>query len=236
MAQDEITAPDIEIIFARLNDGRSELKYQAYQTVYNQGDPADSVFYIKTGRAKVTIHSSEGKEAVVAILGRGDFCGEKCVAGYKLRRTTVRTLTECILVRMAKTAIIRTLHDDNALFDLFISYLVKHTVRVEEDLVDQLLNSTEKRLARLLINLANCGKEDWPYPIVPRVSQETLAEMVGVTRGRVNFFMNKFRQLGFIEYNGDIKVQKGLLNVLLSKSRRLQRHRHLNDHSTSADL
>ena len=129
MAQDEITAPDIEIIFHRLNDGRSELNYQAYQTVYNQGDPANCVFYIKTGRAKVTIHSSEGKEAVVAILGRGDFCGEKCVAGYKLRRTTVRILTECILVRMAKTAIIRTLHDDNALFDLFISYLVKHTVQ-----------------------------------------------------------------------------------------------------------
>lgn len=214
MAQDEIPAPATENILAKLNEGRSELKYQPDQIVYNQGDPADCVFYIKTGWAKVTVHSSEGKEAVVAILRPGDFCGEKCVAGYKLRLTTVRALTECVLVRMAKTGIIRTLHDDTEFFDLFISYLMKHNVRIQEGLVDQLLNSTEKRLARLLVRLANYGKEDRPYLIVPKINQETLAEMVGATRGRVNFYMNKFRQLGFIEYNRDIKVHKGLLNML----------------------
>ena len=161
------------------------------------------------------VHSSEGKEAVVAILQAGDFCGEKCVAGYKLRLTTVRALTECIFVRVSRTAIIRTLHDDAEFSDLFRSYLVRHNVRVQEGLVDQLLNSTEKRLARLLVILANYGKEGRPDLIVPKINQETLAEMVGATRGRVNFYMNKFRQLGFIEYNRGIKVNTGLLNMLL---------------------
>jgi CRP/FNR family cyclic AMP-dependent transcriptional regulator len=206
---------DLETILARLDGGRSESKYQQHQIVYNQGDPADCVFYVQTGRVKLTVHSLEGKEAVVAVHQPGDFCGEHCVTGYNLRISTARALTDCVLSRIQKSTVIRALHDDAEFSELFISYLMERNVRVQEDLVDQLLNSTEKRLARLLLILANYGKEDRPDPIVPKISQETLAEMVGATRNHINFFMNKFRKLGFIEYNGDIKVHRGLLNMLL---------------------
>jgi CRP/FNR family cyclic AMP-dependent transcriptional regulator len=215
MIQTKKIASDPEAIIARLNGGKSEAKYQRDQLVYSQGEPADGVFYVQSGKIKVTVVSEEGKEAVVAILLPGSFCGEECLTGHKLRISTVRALTECRLVRMAKAATMRALHDDHQFSQLFTSYLMERNIRVQEDLVDQLLNSTEKRLARLLLILANYGKEDRPDPIVPKINQETLAEMIGTSRTHVNFFMNKFRQLGFIEYNGDIKVNRSLLNMLL---------------------
>jgi CRP/FNR family cyclic AMP-dependent transcriptional regulator len=208
-----------ESILARIDGGKSESKYQRDEIAYSQGDPADSVFYVRIGRVKVTIVSEEGKEAVVAIFQPGAFCGEECLTGHKLRIATVTALTECVLIRLPKASIIRALHDDPAFSELFTTYLMERSIRVQEDLVDQLLNSTEKRLARLLLILANYGKEDRPDPIVPKINQETLAEMIGTSRTHVNFFMNKFRQLGFIEYDGDtkgeIKVNRSLLNMLL---------------------
>jgi len=208
-----------ESILARIDGGKSESKYQRDEIAYSQGDPADSVFYVQIGRVKVTVVSEEGKEAVVAILQPGAFCGEECLTGHKLRIATVTALTECVLIRLPKASIIRALHDDQAFSELFTAYLMERSIRVQEDLVDQLLNSTERRLARLLLILANYGKEDRPDPIVPKINQETLAEMVGTTRTRVNFFMNKFRQFGFIEYDGDtkgeVKVNRSLLNMLL---------------------
>ena len=163
----------------------------------------------------MTVVSPAGKEAVVGILQPGDFCGEECLTGHKLRIATVTALTDCVLVRLEKVSVVRALHEDPAFSELFISYLMARSIRMQEDLVDQLLNSTEKRLARLLLILANYGKEDRPEPIVPRISQETLAEMIGTSRTHVNFFMTKFRQLRLIDYNGDIKVHRSLLNMLL---------------------
>jgi CRP/FNR family cyclic AMP-dependent transcriptional regulator len=212
-AQNGLSGP--EAIIARIDGGRSEAKYQKEQIVYSQGDPADGVFYIQSGRVKVTVVSEEGKEAVVAILPAGSFCGEESLSGHKLRISTIKALTECMLMRIAKSSIMRALHDDQEFAELFTTYLIRRNISVQEDLVDQLLNSTEKRLARLLLILANYGKEDRPDPIVPKINQETLAEMIGTSRTHVNFFMNKFRQLGLIEYNGDIKVNRSLLNMLL---------------------
>ena len=215
MAQRKKTAPDPEAIIGKLNGGRSDVKYQRDQIIYSQGDAADTVFYVQSGKVKVTVVSEEGKEAVVAILLPGSFSGEECLTGHTLRISTVKTLTDCQLIRMAKASIVRALHEDHEFSELFTAYLMERNIRVQEDLVDQLLNSTEKRLARLLLILANYGKEDRPDPIVPKINQETLAEMIGTSRTHVNFFMNKFRQLGFIEYNGDIKVNRSLLNMLL---------------------
>jgi len=219
MNQNEKRTSSSESILARITGGKSELKYSRDQVAYSQGDPADFVFYIRAGSVKVTIVSEKGKEAVVAILQPGSFCGEECLTGHKLRIATVTALTECVLIRMPKAGIVRALHDDQKFSELFTTYLLERSVRVQEDLVDQLLNSTEKRLARLLLILANYGKEDRPDPIVPRINQETLADMIGTSRTHVNFFMNKFRQLGFIEYDGEtkgeIKVNRSLLNMLL---------------------
>src|ERR1700726_2215829 len=219
MVQSKKSAPDPEGIIAKLNGGKSEAAYQRDQIVYSQGEPADSVFYVQSGKVKVTVVSEEGKEAVVAILLPGSFCGEECLTGHTLRISTVKTLTECQLVRMAKASIVRALHEDHQFSELFTAYLMERNIRVQEDLVDQLLNSTEKRLARLLLILANYGKEDRPDPIVPKISQTTLAEMIGTSRTHVNHFMNKFRELGLIEYDGDargeIKVNRSLLNMLL---------------------
>jgi CRP/FNR family transcriptional regulator, cyclic AMP receptor protein len=219
MNQNETQASDPESILARIDGGKWESKYQKDQIAYCQGDPADCVYYIKSGKVKVTVVSEEGKEAVVAILQPGNFCGEKCLTGHKLRMTTVTALTDCVFVRMAKASIVRALHDDPEFSELFTADLMERNIRVQEDLVDQLLNSTEKRLARLLLILANHGKEDRRDPIVPKINQETLAEMIGTSRTHVNFFMNKFRKLGFIEYNGDtkgdIRVHRSLLNMLL---------------------
>jgi CRP-like cAMP-binding protein len=215
MTRAGIRDSDPEAIIARIDGVRSEARYQRDQILYSQGDAADGVFYVQAGRVKVTVVSEQGKEAVVAILPPGSFCGEECLTGHALRISTARALIECVLVHMPKADIVRALHEDQEFAELFTTYLITRNIRVQEDLADQLLNSTEKRLARLLLILANYGKEDRPDPIVPRINQETLAEMIGTSRTHVNFFMNKFRQLGLIEYNGDIKVNRSLLNMLL---------------------
>jgi CRP/FNR family cyclic AMP-dependent transcriptional regulator len=215
MTQSKRGALNPETILARINGGKSEAKLHKDQIVYSQGDPADCIFFVQSGKVKVTVVSEEGKEAVVAILQPGNFCGEECLTGHKLRMSTVKTLTDCMLLKLAKATTMRALHEDHAFSELFTVYLMERNIRIQEDLVDQLLNSTEKRLARLLLILANYGKEERPEAIVPKINQETLAEMIGTSRTHVNFFMNKFRQLGFIEYNGEIKVNRSLLNMLL---------------------
>jgi CRP-like cAMP-binding protein len=206
---------DPKSFLAKVGEGRTIGKYRKDQIVFAQGDPADSVFYVQKGKVKVSVLSEQGKEAVVAMLGTGDFLGEGCLAGQPRRMATVATMTECAIVRVEKAAIVRVIHDEPAFSEMFIAHLLARTVRVEEDLVDQLFNSSEKRLARLLLLLANFGKEGRPEPVIAKISQETLAEMIGTTRSRVSFFMNKFRKLGFIEYNGGIEVHSSLLNVIL---------------------
>jgi CRP/FNR family cyclic AMP-dependent transcriptional regulator len=200
---------------AKVDGGRSIATYPSDQIVFSQGDPADSVYYIQKGKVKVTVVSEQGKEAVVAILGANQFFGEGCLAGQARRIATVTTMTESVIVRLEKAAIIRVLHQEPAFSEMFIAHLLSRTLRAEADLVDQLFNSSEKRLARLLLLLANFGKEDKPEPMIAKISQETLAEMIGTTRSRVSFFMNKFRKLGFISYNGSIEVHSSLLNLVL---------------------
>jgi CRP/FNR family transcriptional regulator, cyclic AMP receptor protein len=185
------------------------------QIVFSQGHPADSIFFIEQGKVKVTVVSEQGKEAVVAILGPGQFCGEGCLAGQTRRMATATAITETEIMRLEKAAVVRVLHDEPAFSEFFVSHLLARNIRVEENLVDQLFNSSEKRLARALLLLANFGKEGRPEPIIAKISQETLADMVGTTRSRVSFFMNKFRQLGFIEYNGNVVVHSSLLSVVL---------------------
>jgi CRP/FNR family cyclic AMP-dependent transcriptional regulator len=213
--QDKKYSLNAESVLAKIDGGKSVSKYQAGQVVYSQGDAAAFVFYVRAGQARVAIVSEEGKEAVVAVHLPGNFFGEECLTGHTLRMATVTALTECELVKMPKAIVIRALHNDFEFSDLFTTYLLERNIRVQEDLVNQLLNSTEKRLARLLLILANYGKEDRPDPIVPRINQQTIAEMIGTTRTHVNAFMNKFRQLGLIEYNGNIKVNRSLLNLML---------------------
>ena len=206
---------DPKVFLSKVNGGLTISEYQKNQVIYRQDEPADSVFYIQTGKAKVTVLSEEGKEAVVAVLGAGDFFGEGCLSGQALRLATVIALTECSVTRITKAKIIGVIHEEPAFAELFISHLLARNSRVEEDLVDQLFNSSEKRLARTLLLLANFGKEGDPEPVLAKISQETLAEMIGTTRSRVNFFMNKFRQLGLIDYNGHIEVHRSLLNLVL---------------------
>jgi CRP/FNR family cyclic AMP-dependent transcriptional regulator len=206
---------DPKSFLAKVGEGRSISKYRRDQTVFSQGHPADAVFYIQKGKVKVTVVSEQGKEAVVAILEGGDFLGEGCLAGQPRRIATVVTMTESVIMRLEKAAIIGVIHDEPAFSEMFIAHLLARTVRVEADLIDHLFNSSEKRLARLLLLLANFGKEGKPEPIIAKISQETLAEMIGTTRSRVSFFMNKFRKMGFIEYNGGIQVHSSLLNVIL---------------------
>jgi len=200
---------------AKVGEGRAINTYRKNQVVFSQGDRADAVFYIQKGKAKVTVISEQGKEAVVAILGPGEFFGEGCLAGQTQRIATVAIMTEAVVMRLEKTAIVRVIHKEPAFSELFIAHLLGRTIRIEADLVDQLFNSSEKRLARLLLLLANFGKEGKPEPIIAKISQETLAEMIGTTRSRVSFFMNKFRKLGFIQYNGSIEVHSSLLNAVL---------------------
>ena len=206
---------DPKSFLAKVGEGRSIGKYRKDQIVFSQGDPADAVFYIQRGKVKVTVVSEQGKEAVVAILGADEFFGEGCLAGQAQRIATVATMTESVIVRLEKAAIVRVIHEEPAFSEMFIAHLLGRTIRVEADLVDQLFNSSEKRLARLLLLLANFGKEGKPEPMIAKISQETLAEMIGTTRSRVSFFMNKFRKLGFIDYNGGIEVHSSLLNVVL---------------------
>jgi CRP-like cAMP-binding protein len=207
---------DPKSFLAKVGEGRTISKYRKDQVVFSQGDPAEAVFYIQKGKVKVTVVSDQGKEAVVALLGAAEFCGEGCLAGQPRRMATVTAMTDCTIMRLDKTRIIRVLYDEPGFSEIFISHLLARTIRVEEDLVDQLFNSSEKRLARLLLLLANFGKEGRPEPIIAKISQETLAEMIGTTRSRVSFFMNKFRRLGFVDYNGSgLEVHSSLLNVVL---------------------
>jgi CRP/FNR family cyclic AMP-dependent transcriptional regulator len=200
----------------KAGEGRTVSKFQKDQVVFSQGEAADSVFYIQKGKVKITVVSKQGKEAIVAILGRGDFCGEGCLAGQPRRIATIKAMTECVMMRLDKTAMIRVLRDEPAFSEMFVSHLLARNIRVEADLIDQLFNSSEQRLARLLLLLVNFGKEGTPEPIIPKISQETLAEMVGTTRSRVSHFMNKFRRLGFIDYSGGgVQVHRSLLNVVL---------------------
>ena len=207
---------DPKVFLAKADGGRSISKYRMNQIVFSQGARADSVFYIHDGKVKVTVISEQGKEAVVAIIGRDEFFGEGCLAGQPRRIATATAMTECEIMRLEKGAIIRVLHDEPAFSEMFVSHLLARTIRVEADLVDQLFNSSEKRLARALLLLANFGKEGRPEPIIAKISQETLADMIGTTRSRVSHFMNKFRELGFVDYNGQqIEVHSSLLNVVL---------------------
>ena len=206
---------NVETFLATVDGGRTVSTYRKSKTIFLQGDPADAVFYIQEGQVKVCVISEQGKEAVVAIHGKGDFFGEGCLTGQPLRLATVAAMTECTIMRLDKASIVRVLHDEPKFSERFMSYLLARNARVEEDLVDQLFNSSEKRLARLLLLMANFGKEGRPEPVIAKISQETLAEMIGTTRSRVSFFMNKFRKLGFIEYNGGMEVHNSLLNVVL---------------------
>jgi CRP/FNR family transcriptional regulator, cyclic AMP receptor protein len=206
---------DTKSFLARVGDGRSIGKYRKGQIVFSQGDPGDAVFYIQKGKAKLTVVSEQGKEAVIAILGADEFFGEGCLAGQAQRISTVTTMTDAVIARLEKEAIVQVIHREPSFSEKFIAHLLGRSIRVEADLVDQLFNSSEKRLARMLLLLANFGKEGSPEPVIPKISQETLAEMIGTTRSRVSFFMNKFRKLGFIEYNGGIEVHSSLLNVVL---------------------
>jgi len=190
-------------------------EYRRAESIFNQGDAADTVLYIQKGGVKLSVVNGAGKEAVVAMFGPTDFFGEGCMAGQTLRMATATAITPTSLLVINKEEMLRVLHEEHELSDRFISYMLAHNIRVEEDLVDQLFNSSEKRLARTLLLLARYGKQDQPERDLPKVSQETLAEMIGTTRSRVNFFMNKFRKLGFIEYNGKIRVNKSLLTVVL---------------------
>jgi CRP/FNR family cyclic AMP-dependent transcriptional regulator len=200
---------------AVVGEGRTIGGYPKDAIVFSQGDPADAVFYIQRGKLKVTIVSEQGKEAVVAMLGTNDFFGEGCLAGQARRIATVATMTDSVIVRLEKAAIVRVIQKEPAFSGMFIAHLLARAIRVEADLVDQLFNSSEKRLARMLLLLANFGKDEKPEPILAKISQETLADMIGTTRSRVSFFMNKFRKLGLIDYSGSIEVHSSLLNVVL---------------------
>ena len=201
---------------AKVGEGRSMSKCRKGQVVFSQGDTASAVFYIQKGKVKITVVSEQGKEAVVAILGTDEFFGEACLAGQVQRISTVTTMTDSFIARIEKAAITRVIHKEPAFAEMFIAHLLGRTIRVEADLVDQLFNSSEKRLARMLLLLANFGKESKPEAIIPKISQETLAEMIGTTRSRVSFFMNKFRELGFIDYNGSgLEIHSSLLNAVL---------------------
>jgi CRP/FNR family transcriptional regulator, cyclic AMP receptor protein len=207
---------DPKAFLAKVGEGRSINTYHKGQNVFSQGDPANAVFYIQSGNVKVTVVSEQGKEAVVAMLGTNEFFGEACLAGQARRIATAATTTDSVIVRLEKEAIVRVIHQEPAFSEMFIAHLLGRTIRIEADLVDQLFNSSEKRLARLLLLLANFGKDEKPEPILATISQETLADMIGTTRSRVSFFMNKFRKLGLIDYNGDIEVHSSLLNVVLN--------------------
>ena len=206
---------DPKSFLTKVAEGRTIAEYSKDQMVFSQGDPADAVFYIQKGRVKLTVVSNAGKEAVIAILDTGDFLGEGCLVAQPIRMATATAISNGSIVRLEKAAMIRMLHDEPAFSEMFVSYLLSRNMRIEEDLVDQLFNSSEKRLARVLLLLSHFGKEGKPEPVITKISQETLAEMIGTTRSRVSFFMNKFRKMGFIEYNGGLHVHSSLLNIVL---------------------
>jgi CRP/FNR family cyclic AMP-dependent transcriptional regulator len=206
---------DPHAFLATIGAGRRLLLLGKKHRIFAQGDNADAVFYVQTGKVKLTVVFHEGKEATIGILGEGYFFGEGSLAGQALRMCSATAMTDCAVLRIEKTAMMEALHREHELSDLFVAYLLARNIRYEEDLVDQLFNSSEKRLARILLLLAHFGKEGKPESVVPKISQEVLAEMIGTTRSRVSFFMNRFRKLGFIHYNGGLQVHSSLLNVVL---------------------
>jgi CRP-like cAMP-binding protein len=207
------------VFLATIGEGRKNLTFVPKQGIFAQGDVADAVFYIQKGKVKLTVVSKTGREATIGILGVGDFFGEGALAGQTLRMGSAAAMTDCEILRIDKKAMINALHREHAFSDLFVAYLLARNIRYEEDLVDQLFNSSEKRLARVLLLLAHFGKEGVPEAVVPKISQESLAEMVGTTRSRVSFFMNRFRKLGFVDYyggpDGGLQVHSSLLGVVL---------------------
>ena len=200
---------------AEVGKGKTTLTCPKKRILFSQGDTADAVFYIQTGKVKLTVISSEGKEAIIAILEPGAFFGEGCLAGQLVCMATAAAMEKSTLVRVDKQAMIRVLHDEPSFSELFLAYLLSRNIRIQEDLVDQLFNSSEKRLARVLLLLAHFGKDGKSVPIILKISQDVLAEMIGTTRSRINFFMNKFRKLGFVDYNGGVHVHSSLLNIVL---------------------
>jgi CRP-like cAMP-binding protein len=215
-ARNQANLFDPKVFLANVGDGRTVLQYRPKQAIFSQGDRADAVFYIQEGRVRLSVLSKQGKEATIELLGTGDFVGEGCIASDQtLRLATATAITECSVLRIEQSRMVRKLHDERGLSDMFVAFMVERHSRTEADLVDQLFNSSEKRLARVLLLLSRVGKEAKNETVIPRVSQETLAEMVGTTRSRVNFFMNKFRKLGFIDYDGGLEVNSSLLTVVL---------------------
>jgi CRP/FNR family transcriptional regulator, cyclic AMP receptor protein len=214
---------DPQVFLTKVGTGKEILGFDSGQNVFEQGDAADAVFYILEGKIKITVMSEHGKEAIVGILQPGQFFGEGSMNGHKLRISTATAMETCVITSITKAAMIAVLHDEPTFSELFMAYLLTRNSRVEEDLIDQLFNSSEKRLARTLLLLANFGKEGTPVPITPNISQETLAEMIGTTRSRVSHFMNKFRKLGLISYNGHVEVNTSLLSAVLHEKPQLQR-------------
>jgi CRP/FNR family transcriptional regulator, cyclic AMP receptor protein len=206
---------DPNTFLATIGEGRRIVAIPKRKRIFTQGDPADAIFYVQTGKVRLTVVSNSGKEATIGIVSEGNFFGEGSLAGQVVRMGSAAALTDCQLLRVEKKAMLAVLHREHTLSDMFVAYLLARNIRYEEDLVDQLFNSSEKRLARILLMLARFGKEGAPEEVIPRISQETLAEMIGSTRSRVSFFMNRFRKLGFIHYNGGLRVHSSLLNVVL---------------------
>ena len=215
MQDNAVLAFDPKAFLTRIEQGKTTREYRNKQVVFSQGDPADAVFFIRSGKVKLTVFSTRGKEAVVGVLERGSFFGEGCLAGQPLRMSTASAMQMSSVVRVDKSTMVRVLHQEPEFAELFTAYLLSRNDRIEEDLVDQLFNSSEKRLARILLLLAHFGKEPRPETVIPQISQETLAAMIGTTRSRVSHFMNRFRKMGFIHYNGGLQVHPGLLTVVL---------------------
>jgi len=215
MRNNAALAFDPKVFLTRIETEKTTREYRNKQVVFSQGDAADAVFFIQSGRVKLTVVSTRGKEAVIGVLERGSFFGEGCLAGQPLRMSTASAIQPASIVRVGRSSMVRLLHREAEFAEVFTAYLLSRNVRIEEDLVDQLFNSSEKRLARILLLLAQFGKEPRPESVIPKVSQETLAAMVGTTRSRVSFFMNRFRKMGFIHYNGGFVVHSVLLTVLL---------------------
>jgi len=222
-AKSDKVAFDPKVFLAKVGEGKTIVEYRKDEVVFAQGDAADTIYYIQKGRLKVVVISEQGKEAVVGMLEPGQFFGEGCMNGHSLRIATTTAMEASLVTAITKTAMLAVLQSEPKFSELFMAHLLTRNSRIEEDLIDQLFNSSEKRLARLLLLLANFGKEGSPQPISPNISQETLAEMIGTTRSRVSFFMNKFRKLGFISYNGKIEVHSSLLNAVLYDKPEIQR-------------
>ncbi len=206
---------DVQALLATFGEGRKEMLFATKEAIFAQGDHADAVFYLQSGKVRLTVVSKTGKEATLGILSDGSFFGEGSLAGQPLRMGSATAMTDCAILRIEKKAMVDTLHREHTLSDLFVAYLLTRNIRYEEDLVDHLFNSSEKRLARVLLLLSHFGKEGIPQTVLPKISQETLAQLVGTTRSRVSFFMNRFRKLGFVDYNGELHVHSSLLNIVL---------------------